>query len=68
MHAEIVEARIVEVAEHGLLGRVRHGVRVLRAVPELRLAAVAEAQVSLPTKLSACAELAGLAAALAGDP
>ena len=37
-HAVIVEARIVEIAEHGLLGGVRHGVRVLRSVPELRLA------------------------------
>ena len=33
MHAEIVEARVVEVTEHALLGRMRHGVLMLRAVP-----------------------------------
>ncbi len=33
MHAVIVEARIVEIAKHGLLGGMGHGVRVLRAVP-----------------------------------
>ncbi len=41
VHAEIIETRIVEIAEHALLGGMGHGVRVLRAVPELRLAAVA---------------------------
>ena len=41
VHAEIIEARIVEVAEHALLGGMRHGVRVLRAVPLRCFAAVA---------------------------
>ena len=41
VHAEIVEARIVEIAEHGVLARMRHGMRVLRPVPELRLPAMA---------------------------
>ena len=41
VHAEIVEARIVEVAEHALLAGMRHGVRVLRAVPKVCFGAVA---------------------------
>ena len=41
VHAVIVEARIVEVAEHGLVAGVRHGIRVLRAVPERGLVAMA---------------------------
>ena len=36
-HAVIVEARIVEIAEHRFVGRVLHGVLVLRAAPELAL-------------------------------
>ena len=40
-HAVIVEARVVEVAEHGGVGRVRHGVAVLGRAPERRLAAMA---------------------------
>ena len=67
MHAEIVEARIVEIAEHGVLGGVRHGMRVLRPVPELRLAAMAagaglaadEAQRSAPNRLAPVAAVAG---------
>jgi hypothetical protein len=41
VHAEIVETRIVEIAEHGVLGGVRHGMRMLRSVPELGLPAMA---------------------------
>ncbi len=41
VHAVIVEARIVEIAEHRGVGRVGHGVGVLRRVPERGLAAMA---------------------------
>src|SRR5262245_56572282 len=41
MHAVMVEARVVEIAEHGLVGRVLHGEPVLRCAPQLRLGAVA---------------------------
>ena len=41
VHAEIVEARIVEIAEHRVRGGMRHGMRVLRPVPELRFPAMA---------------------------
>ena len=41
LHAEMLEPRIVEIAEHGRLGRVGHGVAVLGFAPELRLARVA---------------------------
>ena len=41
MHAVIVEAGIVEIAEHRFVGRVVHRVLVLRAAPKLRLRLVA---------------------------
>src|SRR5262249_53092589 len=40
-HAVMVEARVVEIAEHGLVGRVLHGALMLRCAPELRLRLVA---------------------------
>ena len=40
-HAVIVEARVVEIAEHRFLGRVVHRVLVLRGAPQLRLRPVA---------------------------
>ncbi len=39
-HAVIIEAGVVEVAKHGLVGRVIHRVLVLRAVPQLRFGLV----------------------------
>ena len=41
VHAEIVEARIIEVAEHGLVGGVIHRQLVLRGEPQLGLGLVA---------------------------
>ena len=41
MHAVIIEARIVEIAEHRLVGGMLHGKLVLRAAPKLRFGAVA---------------------------
>ena len=40
-HAEIFETRIVEIAEHRLVGRVLHGELVLRRAPQVRFGAVA---------------------------
>ena len=41
MHAVIVETRVVEIAEHRLVGRVLHGEVVLRGAPQLRFGTVA---------------------------
>ena len=41
MHPVVVEARIIEIAKHGLVRRVIHRVLVLRAMPRLRFDVVA---------------------------
>ena len=41
MHAVIVEAGVVEIAEHGLVGRVLHRGLVLRGAPQFRFGLVA---------------------------
>ena len=41
MHAVIVEARVVEVAKHGLVGGMLHGKLVLRGAPQVCLRSVA---------------------------
>jgi hypothetical protein len=40
MHAVIIEARVIEIAEHRLGGCMLHGELVLRAAPKLRFGAV----------------------------
>ena len=54
VHAVIVEARIVEIAKHGLVGRMVHRVLVLRAAPQRCLCLRgSRRRPSLPTKVGA---------------
>src|SRR6516225_7020097 len=51
MHTVIVETRIVEIAEHSLVGGVRHCELVLGAAPKPRLPRGPPAPVPPPTKV-----------------
>ena len=68
-HAVIVEARIVEIAEHRFVGRMVHRMLVLRRAPQLGFARWQPAQVSLPTKVATGVDRpASLKSCVAGMP
>ncbi len=52
--AVIVESRVAELAEHRLLGRMIHGVLVLRVAPQRGLHTMTSEHVSLPTNSAGC--------------